>query len=308
MNVLIWVRRRRARHGLLAGRSGYRVTVVDGSRAPQAGGHAVDSSPGHWTSSKRWACSTGSRRRRTGTERTVVLREGARRPTTIDLAQADGGLADVTSRSCATISARSSTTPPATTSSTSSATTSPAIGSDGEVTFAHGRRGGSTGDRGRRAALGRARARVRAGVGVRDVDRRLRRRRLDPRTTSGCATRCAGSRASTGSSASTARGTCRCARALPLPHPRRAVLRPARRDAQRRLLRGAVRRPRKGGPAAARRDRPGVGVLLRLGHAAAPGALDARAGGARRRCRVLPGPGRRGQQQPRRRRRLHAGG
>ena len=67
-------------------RSGFRVTVVE--RAPalrKTGGHAVDLFAPAMGIVERMGLIDRVEARRTGTERMVVLREGARRPTTIDL-------------------------------------------------------------------------------------------------------------------------------------------------------------------------------------------------------------------------------
>ena len=67
-------------------RSGFRVTVVE--RAPalrKTGGHAVDLFAPAMDIVERMGLGDQVEARSTGTERMVVLREGARRPTTIDL-------------------------------------------------------------------------------------------------------------------------------------------------------------------------------------------------------------------------------
>ena len=67
-------------------RSGFRVTVVE--RAPalrKTGGHAVDLFAPAMDIVERMGLADQVEARSTGTERMVVLREGARRPTTIDL-------------------------------------------------------------------------------------------------------------------------------------------------------------------------------------------------------------------------------
>jgi 2-polyprenyl-6-methoxyphenol hydroxylase-like FAD-dependent oxidoreductase len=67
-------------------RSGFRVTVVE--RAPalrKTGGHAVDLFAPAMGIIEKMGLIDRVEARRTGTERMVVLREGARRPTTIDL-------------------------------------------------------------------------------------------------------------------------------------------------------------------------------------------------------------------------------
>ena len=119
----------------------------------------------HWRSRADGCARPRSRSRAPAPSGVSVLREGARRPSTIDLRKLMARCPTVTSRSCATTSARSFTTPPATTSSTSSATPITCICEAGEVTFAHG---GAAEvrprDRRRRPALRRARARLRPGV------------------------------------------------------------------------------------------------------------------------------------------------
>ena len=74
-------------------RAGFRVTVVE--RAPalrKAGGHAVDLFTPALGIVERMGVLDEVQARRTGTERMVVLREGARRPTTINLGRLMAGL------------------------------------------------------------------------------------------------------------------------------------------------------------------------------------------------------------------------
>ncbi len=75
------------------GRYGFRVTVVE--RAPalrKTGGHAVDLFTPAMDIVERMGLIDQVMDRRTGTERITVLREGARRPTTIDVAKLMGGI------------------------------------------------------------------------------------------------------------------------------------------------------------------------------------------------------------------------
>ena len=74
-------------------RSGFRVTVVE--RAPalrKTGGHAVDLFAPAMDIVERMGLADQVVARRTGTERMVVLREGARRPTTISMGKLMAGL------------------------------------------------------------------------------------------------------------------------------------------------------------------------------------------------------------------------
>ena len=231
--------------------------------------------------------------RRTGTERMVVLREGARRPTTISMGKLMAGLSrhhveimrddlgeilhDATRDDVEYVFGDHVT----------------GIADDGEVTFANGRTrrfdlvigadGLHSGVRG--LVFGPEAAYTKwigAYIAVASVPNHLDLR-----------DEMRGSWGSTGSRASTARGTsptpaaCSCSAPPPsCPTTGTTV------ERRRRLLR--ERFSDLGGRCrGCSTGRPGVGVLLRLGHPAAPRALDARPGGPRRRRRYCR-PGRRG--------------
>ena len=257
----------------------------------KAGGHAVDLFPRPWTSSSGWASSTRCRRRRTGTERMACCGRARADRSTMDLGRLMARAQPTARRDHARRSERD---------------LYDATRDDVEYVFgdSHHRDRATTarsvrarppapvrpGDRGRRAALGRARARLRPGVGVRDVDRRLHRRRLDARTTSGSRDEMRGHhRASAGSSASTARRHMADARAVFLFRtPAELTTTTTTRTRRRTPAARAVRRLGWEVPRLLDETDGAPRVLLRLGHAAAHAALDARAGDARRRRRLLP--------------------
>src|SRR6188768_1112865 len=113
-------------------RSGFRVTVVE--RAPalrKTGGHAVDLFAPAMDIVERMGLADQVEARSTGTERMVVLREGARRPSTIDLRKLMAGFSrrhvEIMRDDLSEVfynATRDDVT---------------GIGDDGEVTFANGR-------------------------------------------------------------------------------------------------------------------------------------------------------------------------
>ena len=220
-------------------RSGFRVTVVE--RAPalrKTGGHAVDLFAPALDIVERMGLLDQVVARRTGTERMVVLREGARRPTTIDLGKLMAGFSrrhveimrddlgeifyDATRDDVEYVFGDHVT----------------GIGDDGEVTFANGRPrrfdlvigadGLHSGVRG--LVFGPEAAYTRwigAYIAVASIPNYLDLRDEMRGVTGGRPARRPLQRAAHDGRA----------RPVPVPHPRRAVLRPARRRAQRRLLR-----------------------------------------------------------------------